>query len=271
MPYRLVCLGLLVASGAFPETSSRPDLDKLRQLVAAGALPQARLTEAEQQIADSDDDAVLRQTLYGPVDPARLDEKEITSMLAAAERRLDRQQVRIARLRKLVDSGVLARGELLPLESELDGRRLTVELARSRAGILRETAQLIQAEKAAAEVPPTPDPLASNHSLIERYDGDGNFRDDDLRQVTLAFEKQFGKPLPVSARGETELHRALGLDHRGRVDVALNPDAVEGIWLRRFLVNRELPYFAFRAAVAGQATAPHIHLGPGSTRIRSAD
>ena len=77
--------------------------------------------------------------------------------------------------------------------------------------------------------------------------------------------------MPISARGETALHRSLGFDHRGRIDVALNPDQREGVWLRTWLQRSKIPYYAFRAAVRGKATAPHIHLGPPSTRLRLAD
>jgi hypothetical protein len=51
----------------------------------------------------------------------------------------------------------------------------------------------------------------------------------------------------------------------------LNPDQPEGVWLRTYLSSNEIPYFAFRSAVSGKATGPHIHIGPGSTRLRAAD
>ena len=70
-----------------------------------------------------------------------------------------------------------------------------------------------------------------------------------------------------SAVGETAVHRALGFDHRNRVDVALNPDQPEGVWLRRYLESRRIPYFAFWQAVPGKATGAHIHMGPMSTRL----
>ncbi len=66
-----------------------------------------------------------------------------------------------------------------------------------------------------------------------RFDGEGSFTREDFKSVLPAFEKQFGKPLPVSAQGETVVHRALGFDHRDRVDVAIFPDTAEGLWLRR--------------------------------------
>ena len=73
--------------------------------------------------------------------------------------------------------------------------------------------------------------------------------------------------MPISANGETSVHRALGFDHRGRVDVAVMPDQPEGIWLRHYLEAHNIPFYAFRSAIAGKATGAHIHIGPGSTRL----
>ena len=67
------------------------------------------------------------------------------------------------------------------------------------------------------------------------------------------------------------MHRALGFDHTGRIDVALSPDSVEGKWLRTYLEARDIAYYAFRVAIAGRATGAHIHVGPGSTRLQSTD
>ena len=55
------------------------------------------------------------------------------------------------------------------------------------------------------------------------------------------------------------------------MDVAISPDQSEGVWLRAYLESNEIPYFAFRSAVPGKATGAHIHIGPGSTRLRAAD
>ena len=42
-------------------------------------------------------------------------------------------------------------------------------------------------------------------------------------------------------------------------------------WLLAYLQKHDIPYYAFRTALPGRATGPHIHLGPGSTRLRAAD
>jgi hypothetical protein len=106
---------------------------------------------------------------------------------------------------------------------------------------------------------------------ITRFAGENKFGSEEFKQVVLEFERKFDHKLPVSARGDTALHRSMGFDHRGRVDVALNPDGAEGRWLMRYLEQQKIPFFAFRTAVRGQATAPHIHMGPPSTRFRATD
>jgi hypothetical protein len=116
-----------------------------------------------------------------------------------------------------------------------------------------------------------PSPLKESELLApgeEHYEGSGEFNERrDLAPLELAFSTKFDRPLPISAEGETEVHRALGLDHRGRVDVAVTPDGPEGTWLRQYLQTSKIPYYAFSRAIPGRATAAHIHIGPGSTRL----
>ena len=105
---------------------------------------------------------------------------------------------------------------------------------------------------------------------MAHYQGDGAFDESkDLKPIEQAFEQKFDRPLPISADGETNLHRSLGLDHRGRVDVAVNPKAPEGVWLLHYLESLKIPYYAFTHAMRGKATAAHIHIGPGSTRLNA--
>ena len=60
----------------------------------------------------------------------------------------------------------------------------------------------------------------------------------------------------------------MGFDHTGRVDVALHPDDLEGFFLIEVLESWGIPYIAFRSAVPGQATGPHIHIGNPSPRYQ---
>jgi len=217
--------------------------------------------------ADVQDDLILKRTLYGTLRPDDISLEQSEEMVAAAQRRMDRVKTRIEEIRPMIDQGILARNELTPLVEELDFRRRTFDLAESRARFLREISEMAKAE--AAQEPQ--DDNSGPKPLQERYDGNGRFDSVLLRRVLLAFEKQFGKALPISANGETAFHKSMGFDHRGRVDVALLPDQAEGVWLRQFLEKEQIPYFAFRTAISGKASAAHIHIGPPSGRLRVAD
>jgi hypothetical protein len=245
---------------------AREEAARLKQLVEAGAMPQARLDEVQQQIEDAQDDEILRRTLYGNLSVEDLTEDQANEMVRAAQRRADRQQKKVDRLRELVDSGVASRSSVSPLLEDLDHRRRAVELAHSRAKLLAELVEMARAEQDAEE-----EALVEPLRVSERFDGKGVFGDSHLKTISAAFARQFGRVLPISANGATALHRSLGFDHSGRVDVALSPDQDEGLWLRTYLERSQVPYIAFRAAVPGKSTAPHIHIGLPSNRLRAAD
>ncbi len=92
----------------------------------------------------------------------------------------------------------------------------------------------------------------TSHIAMLKFDGSGHFDKDDLALISAEFEEQFDYPLPVTARGQTTTHQSLGFDHRGKVDVGLNPQDPEGIWLRHFLEEHQIPYIAFRSAARGR-------------------
>lgn len=247
---------------------ARLEVDRLRSMAEAGAIPRARLEQAQAEFADAEDNMVLRRTLYGTVRVEDFTREQAEEMIAAAQRLVDRQQLRYEQSAVLVREGVLARSSLKLLEEDLDFRRKALDLARYRSKLVEELAEYAHAEEAADSDDGV---LFRAGRIIERFDGSGLFNEVDYARISTAYQRQFLRPLPVSARGETATHRALGFDHRGRVDIALNPDQREGIWLRGYLKKLKIPYFAFRAAVRGKATAAHIHLGPPSARLRVAD
>jgi len=259
----LVCLGSVCAQiPESPETiRAQQTFDRLKALVDAGAAPRAQLEQAEVELADARDAAFLRRTLYGQ----DLTEDQADEMLAAAARRVDRRKQTLEQGRKLVSEGVASQLSLGAFLEELDRARKEYDLAVSRAKLTEELAEMARAEQALDSAEETSPEEAGK--VAQRFDGLGMFTAADFSQVRRAFEAEFERSLPVSAVGETAVHRALGFDHRNRVDVAIHPDQPEGVWLRRYLESRKIPYFAFRRAVSGKATAAHIHIGPMSGRI----
>ncbi len=251
----------------------------MQRLVDMGVESTARLHQAQLDLADAQDNAVLEPRLNGNISPDGLDQAAIDEMMAAAQRRLDRQQERVEHAKQLLAQGLVAQSYLTPFESELTLRQLQLDLARSRAQIMQDLVDRAKAppQPAVLESKEVRDPFVTEDLDVvtpgmEHYEGNGAFNESiELKPLEVAFERKFERPLPISAEGETEVHRALGFDHRGRVDVAVNPKTPEGVWLRHYLQSLKIPYYAFTHAIRGKATAAHIHIGPGSTRLQNAD
>jgi hypothetical protein len=251
---------------------AQQQVKRIAELVQAGALPRVRLEEAEQNVADAQDDVILGRLLYGDLPVQNLTEQMSDDMVAAARRRVERQILKLERTKKLVADGILAQSALQPFQEDLNVRQMNLNLAHTRAKLIGELASIAKYEQS-MQAAQNATKLGFRDFIgggMQHYEGNGVFLEGkDLRPLQVAFVRKFERPLPISADGETALHRSLGFDHRGRVDVAVSPDNPEGIWLRRYLEARRIPYYAFRRAIAGKATAAHIHIGPGSTRLHN--
>ncbi len=244
---------------------AQAEVDRIKPLVEDGTLPRTRLTEAEDKLEDARDEMTLAETLYSQARVQDMTDAQGQAMIAAAQRRVDRQTKLVANREKLLAEGVLARSEVEGFQSELQARQRVLQLAQDRAKLLDSLKDMAAVEERLAEAG-----RAASQSLKDsmlRYDGNGSFNLGDLTTISAQFQRRFHRALPISALGQTALHQAMGLDHRGRVDVAINPDSEEGAWLRRFLEKLRIPYLAFRSAISGAATGPHIHIGTGSTRL----
>ncbi|HYY58977.1 MAG TPA: hypothetical protein VE842_16730, partial [Pyrinomonadaceae bacterium] len=99
-----------------------------------------------------------------------------------------------------------------------------------------------------------------------RYAGSGSWSISEAGKIESFFAGRFGRHLPVSAYGQSELHNRWGYDHRNALDVAVHPDSAEGQALMAYLSSQRIPFLAFRQAVAGSATGPHIHIGRPSSK-----
>jgi len=255
----------LFATFAFGQLSNAPfqhaqeDLARIKALVEQGTLPKSTLDEAEARVADAEDQVMLSDTLYSPLHSQDMTQAEADEMVAAAFRRVDRAQSRLEARQKLLDMGIISQSEMAAVRNEVISRRLVLELAQNRVKLMQELRQMV-AEEQRMQM------HTLDNSMI-RYDGKANFKLEDMAGIQNDFKAHFHHDLPVSALGQTTLHQSMGLDHRNRVDVALNPEQPEGLWLRSYLEKLHISYLAFRSAVVGAATAPHIHIGAMSSRL----
>jgi hypothetical protein len=247
---------------------AQDDMQRLRGLIAQGAVPLVRYQRALEAIEDAKDLSILHKYLYSK----DLLPEQADQLIHIAQRMLVRRQADMIRMRQLASSGVVSRAEAQATDADYDRAQTELQLAQSRAMLIQQIAESLRIERALASI----ELQVESHpewagSVYTRYDGRGVFTSVDREKIANAFAMRFSRTLPISADGETATHRSMHFDHRGRIDVALRPDQVEGQWLLRYLETNRIPYFAFRSAVPGMATGPHIHIGPGSTRLALAD
>ncbi len=269
LPFLLCCASEPPTYSALADSQIerlKKEVEHTRQLVENGTLARVKLKEAQEALADAEDEGILARTLYGSIPMEMFTEAQASEMLAAAQRRVDRQQAVTKERKTMLDSGVISQAEFETVWAALDTRRQVLVLAQNRINLLEEIRRMAETERK-AELALASAPATLKSSMI-RYDGNGAFTLADVPAIEGQFEKRFHRSLPISALGQTILHQSLGLDHRNRVDVALLPNSPEGLWLRALLERLRVPYLAFTNAVSGAATAPHIHIGVGSTRIR---
>lgn len=205
-------------------------------------------------------------------------------MIRLKEAEIARAAETHAQLKQLAADGLLARRELEESERALAEKRAGLEglhkqivdsdhlIAEVRAAeeaeeLAREAAKKQAAELAALKSRLQRTAKLSMGSVVIRHTGGAGWTLANISDVQSFFYNAFGRPLPTSAVGQTATHDRLGFDHRRAVDVALHPDSAEGRALIGYLQSRGITFIAFRAAVPGSATGPHIHIGPPSGRI----
>jgi hypothetical protein len=189
---------------------------------------------------------------------------------------LELDQREVARLTKEVESREPLLEEGYISRKELEESKLT--LARERAKIAETRQRIDEAENVIGEaearaqlltLPPLPTGGYSESGTLMRYNGKAPWSLADSGKIENFFSSRFGYSLPVSARGETDLHWRMHFDHSNAMDVALNPDSVEGHALMDYLRGAGIPFLAFRGRVAGKSTGAHIHIGKPSLKLAS--
>jgi TolA-binding protein len=196
-------------------------------------------------------------------------------LLTIQQGQIREAEAKLEELRALVSEGLVAKAELEESEQTLDALRAQLEATQKRIADSDGMIAEIQAEqalsKAQAEKPMKLvsrqfGPLNTTATIL-RYSGAGAWSLNGLSGVQTFFATKFGRLLPTSAVGQSSTHNRLGWDHRNAVDVAVHPDSTEGRALISYLQGQGIPFLAFRGAIPGVATGPHIHIGNPSHRL----
>jgi hypothetical protein len=170
--------------------------------------------------------------------------------------------------REFLERGIISRKEFG--ETEAAAERAEDKVEETRRAITAADQAMAEATtaRALASLPPLgPGGYEQSVGLI-RYNGPAAWSlTVDTPRLRQFFAARFGRPLPVSAFGQTPLHDRMGFDHKDALDVAVHPDSPEGRTLMDYLRAARIPFIASWGAVPGSSSGAHIHVGQPSPRI----
>ena len=191
-------------------------------------------------------------------------------LLALYEASLKKAEAKRDQAQKLFTEGLMSQREVEQSEAVVNSARLKVtEVQTQISGADTQIAQAlieVEGDKQIAKLGRgRPGSLIRTTSFI-RYNGVGAWALAQAPKIEVFFQQTFKRPLPIAVFGQGAIHNQWRLDHRNAMDISLNPDGAEGQALINFLQQNGIPFSAFRGAIPGVATGPHIHIGRPSHR-----
>lgn len=199
----------------------------------------------------------------------------LEKLLPLYETEVARADERASKTKKLYEQGLVSKHELESEEASASEARAKV--AGLRESLKKADEQIAevfveeQAEETAAQTPPRSAARAGGGLITTtayiRYGGTRAWSLAEAGVVEQFFAGRFGRPLPVSSFGQSPVHDRWGFDHHNAMDVGISPDSAEGRALMEYLRAGGIPFTAFRYAIPGTATGPHIHVGRPSHRV----
>jgi TolA-binding protein len=188
-------------------------------------------------------------------------------LLAEFEREQSTLRMEVIQRRKLFQDGQISKDQVVEAE-----RSFVAALTRVHS--MRES--VVETDIAITEavlgekvlrMPVLPVNGYSETAELARFNGGFKWSLREAPRIERFFSQAFGHSLPIAAKGQSAIHNRFGFDHRDAMDVALHPDSTEGKALINQLRKAGIPFIAFRSAIPGVSTGPHIHIGKPSGRI----
>ena len=153
-------------------------------------------------------------------------------------------------------------------EGEVVEARAAVEDVRMKMGAADTLLAEAMIEDEVAPLSLAKIPSAAAGSFVRktayiRFTGSGSWSLTNAGQVSGFFASRFGRVLPISAFGQSELHNRWGFCHHNAMDVAVHPDSREGLALIAYLQSAGIPFIAFRRGRPRSRLRPaHSHRTP---------
>jgi hypothetical protein len=201
----------------------------------------------------------------------------LEQLLTHYDAEVKRADERVVKSRELFNAGLVSKRALE--EDELLAETARAKVARVEGQLksadvqIAETLVEAEAEEAAAKAlakaksaPRAVGGLVTTTAYI-RFGGARAWSLNEASSVMQFYTRSFGRQLPVSSFGQSPVHDRWGYAHHNAMDVGVSPDSSEGRALMEYLRLSGIPFTAFRFAIPGTATGPHIHIGRPSHKI----
>jgi hypothetical protein len=194
----------------------------------------------------------------------------LEKLRASYEKTVTKAEERLVQSKDLFAQGLISKkdveaGELAVAQANDKVNEVKLRIATADTQIA-QTLLEAEAEKQLAKTKVPKGGMVRTAAYV-RYNGGAAWALGDAWKVQRFYLEAFKKPLPITVFGQGAIHDRWRLDHRNSIDVSLHPDGSEGQALLSFLRTNGIPFLAFRAAIPGTATGPHIHIGRPSHRF----
>ena len=191
-------------------------------------------------------------------------------LLAIYEVNVTKAEEKLELSKKLFAEGLVSKVQVQENERVLAAEKEKVTKTRHQVTQADEQIAAVLVEAAANEQIAKDIRLAKQRlvrtAAYMRFNGAAGWNLGDAYKIQRFFSDTFGKQLPIAVFGQGAIHERWRLDHRNAMDISLHPDTPEGRALLNYLQKNGIPYLAFRSAIPGTATGPHIHIGRPSHR-----
>lgn len=237
------------------------------QKKARAVQPKPKVTQTKTEEKPAAQLAKLREEF---INATREYKTSLEKLQASYEKSVAKAEVELSKSRDLFAAGLISKNKVEADEGIVAAAKDKVTEVKQRlAGADTQIAEtLIEAEVEVqlARSKPLPRGGIVRSASFIRFNGGAAWVLSDAWKVQRFFLDTFKKPLPIAVFGQGAIHDRWRLDHHNSMDISLHPDGPEGQALLNFLRNSGIPFLAFRGAIPGTATGPHIHIGRPSHR-----
>jgi hypothetical protein len=231
---------------------------------------QSNKTKSQTNVKRPPASSELEQLRKQYIDTTKEYKASLEKLLDLYKASAKKAEVRHDKSKELLKEGLISRTQFEESEQALADEQLKIagvqQQMKGAETHIAQTLLEIEGEKEIARLRLKPKGGLIQTTSFIRYTGAGSWAISQAGKLEMFFQQTFKRPLPIAVLGQGAIHNRWNLDHRNAMDVSLHPDGAEGQALIDFMRRNGIPFSAFRGAIPGVATGPHIHVGRPSHR-----